>query len=1177
MPEFSTLVDLIRHRARESPCDSAYSFQNAQGEQVSLSYAALERRAQAIGARLQEMAEPGSRVLLMLPPGLEYIEGLFGSVLAGLVPVPAYPPEHSRIRQTVPRLRGVVRDAEPKIGLTVASTIESAGSLMEHAPELRGMEWLAPEHVADAAATRWNDPRCAPDDAALIQYTSGSTGFPRGVVLSHRNLLHNSAMIAERVEHGAESRGVIWLPPYHDLGLIGGILQPLFLGARILLMAPVTFLKNPLVWLRAISEFRGTTSGAPPFAFDLCSRRASPKDVASLDLTCWEVAFCGAEPIRASVLERFVDTFRPAGFRREALYPCYGLAEATLLVAGGTKHCAPVTRLFDAEALKSGRVVTSGSSTSGQSLVGCGQPAGDQRVIIVDPDHYRRCRPGEVGEIWVSGPSVGKGYWKDASATDATFSARLADTGDGPFLRTGDLGFLDGDQLFVAGRLKDLIIVGGKNYYPQDIEAVSEASHSALREGSCAAFSVPGASGEELVVAAELHGTPGQTEREAIVSSIQKSVLVHHDVRVNHVVLLERGTIPKTPSGKIRRAAYRDQFLRSQTDEKLSQWLYAVQWRATDRSGTSRRDSDGLRGTQWLVLADQRGVGDRLVTLLIAAGAHCVRIAHPLGRLVASDNPTAPNPVRDGLRDVIGKAVAGGSGEFRVVYLWSLDARSRHVDGETHAADLDDLTVGSPLTLLKILCRDVSIDSSIWFVTAGAQPAGATARLAIPQAALWGLGTAIAFEHPELRTKRIDLDEDVVCDDPAKAAEQLLDEVFANDREDQVALRGSVRYVPRLVPESREAGLVTMVDSRDVFTPQKTYVITGAFGFIGLEAAAWMVRCGARHLVLVGRHAPSEDAKVAISALITRGAEVTLHQADVSQAHEVANLVTDLENVRPLGGVLHLAGTFDDSDLLDLEQARLTDVMAARAHGAWNLHDHTKLSHELDFFIMFSSAVAVLGSGGQGAYAASNAVLDSLAHHRHACGLPGLTVDWGLWGEPDLSSADVVTTISPTDGFALLARLLRRDAPQVVVIPFNLQDFLRFYPRAGSMQIFADILREESRVKVDAYERRVLESEYVAPRTQTERIVAGIARRALAIDRIGARDSFIELGGDSVVAGGILARLGAVFGIEISLEDAFEALTVEKLAALIESRLRAEIEGLSEQEAAAISEEGGDR
>jgi non-ribosomal peptide synthase protein (TIGR01720 family) len=560
--EPSTLVEVLRWRALQQPEQRAYTFLvDGEIEEVHLTYADLDRRARAIGARLQSLGAYGERALLVYPPGLEFIAGFFGCLYAGVVAIPVYPPHSPRLDKTLSKFRAIANDAQPVVALTTSALLSLAENIRTQAPDLQPLRWLATDTISSKLAEEWHHPVLSSTSLAFFQYTSGSTATPKGVMLSHGNVLHNSALIKHYFEHTAESRGVIWLPLYHDMGLIGGVLQPLYSAFPTTFLSPFAFLQRPFRWLQAISRTRATTSGGPNFAYDLCVRRITAEQRMSLDLSSWQVAFSGAEPIRHETLEQFAATFEHCGFRRQAFYPCYGLAESTLIVSGGEKAAQPVVRHFQAAALEHNRVVTASFEDDGtRTLVGCGQALLDQRVIVVDPETLTRCSPDQVGEIWVVGPSVAQGYWNRPEETERTFRAYLSNTGEGPFLRTGDLGFLHDGELFITGRLKDLIIVRGRNHYPQDIEYTVERSHPALRRGCGAAFAVEVANEERLVVVQELE-LRQHPEIDEVVGNIRQAVAEEHEIQVYAVSLIKPGSIPKTTSGKVQRQSCRQAFL----------------------------------------------------------------------------------------------------------------------------------------------------------------------------------------------------------------------------------------------------------------------------------------------------------------------------------------------------------------------------------------------------------------------------------------------------------------------------------------------------------------------------------------------------------------------------------------------------------------------------------------
>lgn len=552
-----SMAEVLLTRAAQTSDAPAYCFL-VDGEQEGprLTFADLDREARAVAAALQDRAGPGDRALLLFAPGLAFVSAFFGCQYAGVVPVPAYPPRPGQLAQGWQTLGHIAADCTPRVILTdraVAPFVPAGGA----APALAGVPCIVTDQLDLAAAGRWRQPRTDPDALALLQYTSGSTADPKGVMVSHWNLMHDQRVILTALEHYRHvGVGVTWLPPYHDLGLIGHIVQAAYRGAMLVSMSPLAFVQNPLNWLRAVSRYRADTSGGPNFAYDLCVQRSTPEERAGLDLTNWTVAAVGSEPVSPVTLERFTAAFAPAGFRPEAFYPCYGLAESTLFVTGGHRTTPPVVRTVDAAALEQGRAVPVAADDPGITVVGCGRPWLDQEVLIVNPATRLPLPNGTVGEIWVRGPSVAQGYWNRPAQTEETFRARLADTGDGPYLRTGDLGFVEGGELFVTGRIKDVIVIRGRNHYPHDIEATVQAAHPALRAGCGAAFEVARDGQARLVVVQEVD----RRCRDAVaqlVGDIRQTVAERHELQVFDVVLLEPATIPKTSSGKVRRASCR--------------------------------------------------------------------------------------------------------------------------------------------------------------------------------------------------------------------------------------------------------------------------------------------------------------------------------------------------------------------------------------------------------------------------------------------------------------------------------------------------------------------------------------------------------------------------------------------------------------------------------------------
>ena len=587
-----TIVDLLRQRAAYRPHDRAFTFLvDGENEELNITYAELDRKARAVGGWLMDRGMMGKRVLLLYPSGLDFIAAFMGCLYGGAIAVPAYPPRKNR---SVERIEAIAGDADAAVALTTRDVLDRFDGLKASAPSLEHLIWKVDSELEPAWADRWERPDIDGDTLAFLQYTSGSTGTPKGVMLSHENLLHNSLRIMQAFEITRSQSGVFWLPSFHDMGLIGGILVPLYGGKFNVLMSPVAFLQKPLRWLQAIAKYRATISGGPNFAYELCVRKTTPEQRAALDLSSWSLAFNGAEPVRAETIDAFCEAFAVSGFRREAFYPCYGLAESTLMVTGGMKFEPPVIRAFDAASIDTGTALSRPATAAGaRRLVGSGRELDGQDVLIVDPQTCEALPPGRVGEIWVSGPSVAQGYWNRPEDSQATFGAMLCQPepavsgqvvskwrpNPGPYMRTGDLGFFDNGELFVTGRLKDLIIIRGRNHYPQDIEHAVEQASPLVRAGSVAAFAVDVDGRERVVVTAELErGRREPAEIAEAFDAIRSRLALDHEVAVEGIVLVRPNSIPKTSSGKIQRHACKRQFLDGSLEvvEQHIGWLAAA-------------------------------------------------------------------------------------------------------------------------------------------------------------------------------------------------------------------------------------------------------------------------------------------------------------------------------------------------------------------------------------------------------------------------------------------------------------------------------------------------------------------------------------------------------------------------------------------------------------------------
>lgn len=583
--QYSTLVDLLRYRAQEQAEQIAYRFlQDGETEKAAITYQELDRQARAIAVKLNSLNLQISTAVVIYPyeAGLEFIAAFFGCLYAGVIAVPCHPPMN---RHAYYDLQLRLASSQAKVILTQKSLL----SKLQNQLTTPDILWLVTDNLDLETVSNWTQPDISPDTIAFLQYTSGSTGQPKGVMITHDCIMHNQQMLKLAFGHNKTSVGVGWLPLFHDMGLIGNVIQALYVGRPSIFMSPVAFIQKPIRWLQAISQYKATTSGAPNFAFDLLCRHVTPEQRDSLNLSSWDVAFSGAEPIRVETMDRFYEFFSPCGFRREAFYPCYGMAEATLLISGGQKTELPVIKYVNEAAIEENKVVTAKVEKKGyRVMMGCGQAWLDEQIIIVDPHTLTRRSRNQVGEIWVSGLGLGRGYWNEPEKTSYTFHAYTKDTAEGPFLRTGDLGFLQDHELFITGRLYDVLVFWGFNHYPQHIEETVEKCHPAFRKNCSAAFSVEIEGENKLVIIQEVERTYRQSiVIDDIVESVRWEVFNKHFVDIYAFVLIKTGSIPKTSSGKIQRHLCKTKFLDGSLD-LIGEWC-SPQHEATDVTSILKR------------------------------------------------------------------------------------------------------------------------------------------------------------------------------------------------------------------------------------------------------------------------------------------------------------------------------------------------------------------------------------------------------------------------------------------------------------------------------------------------------------------------------------------------------------------------------------------------------------
>lgn len=556
-----TFLDALERQVACAPQKRAFTYLGDESAPQQITYEALQTRARAIAFQLSRTLQPGDRAVLLYPAGLAFIEAYLGCLYAGVIAVPLFPPPASRVEKSARRLLSIFRSASPGAVLSLSSMRE-VEAMRGMLPQGELLRWIHTDQLTDQAATLWRRPAITGDSVAFLQFTSGSTGAPKGVMVTHQNLIACHEMIARAFAITAEDVFCHWLPLYHDMGLIGHTLAPIQIGAEVYFMSPLDFLHRPARWLQAMSRVRGTVAAAPNFGYELCVRRVTEEESAGLDLSPWTRALNGAEPVSDTTMRRFVARFAGNGFRASYFRPCYGLAEATLLVSGTTHDEAPRVLTVDRAQLAQHRAVAStGPDETCARLVASGTLAPPGEVYIVDPVTQHPCPAGSVGEIWLRGAHVAVGYWRNDTETEESFAAHLAD-GAGPFLRTGDLGFLQGEHLFVTGRLKDLIVQRGTNYYPQDLERTAEEVRG-VRPGAAAFGLTLGDAEEERVVVVVELDTKGPTAPplEAyprLLQEIREELALQHGAAIHHICAVPAGTIPRTSSGKVQRRATRE-------------------------------------------------------------------------------------------------------------------------------------------------------------------------------------------------------------------------------------------------------------------------------------------------------------------------------------------------------------------------------------------------------------------------------------------------------------------------------------------------------------------------------------------------------------------------------------------------------------------------------------------
>ena len=576
MTHVRNLLDILDHHAQSHPEKIAFNFIEEHKEK-SITYLELHNSSKQLAAELQSQSLEGERAIILFPPGIDYIISFLGCLYAQVIPVPAYPPAGFKEAEAVDKLLRVTLDSQAKVVMShfkIEDLIHKK-NLQNHtgAPKtlkaldlLNSLQWIdgttSFKQVSD-----WSEPDFKAEEIAFLQYTSGSTGHPKGVIVGHDNILANLKFIADSSSLNHSSHVVSWLPPYHDMGLIGGILYPLYIGCTCHMMSPISFLMNPFLWLKTISETGAEGSGAPDFAYALCTKKISDEQLKELDLSDWKTCFTGAEPIRSRTIDEFSKKFSICGFDKKTFFPCYGLAESTLMVTASDPNTVPNFLSLDPVALEKGIAELMENST--KKVMGSGNQYGDNTIIIVDSETLKQKKDCEVGEVWINSTCNAKGYWNKPELTEKMFQATQKDYPGKKFLRSGDLGFKKNGELYITSRMKDLIIIENKSYAPSDLESAAELADSLIRPGCGAAFSTETSGKEELCIVFEVK--PECLDTHSVELNIKQALLKTEGVKVNHVMLIEKGSIPKTSSGKIRRAETKKQFIQQKLKPFLSQ------------------------------------------------------------------------------------------------------------------------------------------------------------------------------------------------------------------------------------------------------------------------------------------------------------------------------------------------------------------------------------------------------------------------------------------------------------------------------------------------------------------------------------------------------------------------------------------------------------------------------
>ena len=562
MKLYKTLLDHLKHHTSKHPEQKVYIIlKDGDSETMAITYKELLSEVKAIAVHLLKYGQTGHRALLLYEHAQDFIPAFLGCLHSGIIAVPAYPPDPIRLNRSLPRLVSIYKDVQPQLVLTTTSNLALVDGLISMYPEFKNTQWVSTNQVDKHLAQNWKYPHITENSLAYLQYTSGSTQKPRGVMISHQQLLENQRVGKLLNDFTSDSIFAGWLPLYHDLGLMAYVIGAIYNDCLSVLMSPIHFLKQPFRWMKAISDYKATHNAAPPFGYDLCVKHTPTEMLDQLDLSSWKVAGIGAETVSMKTIEQFSTYFKACGFNKKAFRPTYGMAETVLYISGGVSQGNALT--ISRKALEKGRVVfTEKNSEDAYMITHSGHAGSGFHVAIVNQDTFEVCSNGTIGEIWLKGPSVAKGYYENSLATKHIFNAYISDTHEGPFLRTGDLGFIKDKMVYVTGRLKDIIIVHGRNFYPQDIESIAQTSSPVIRKGCCVAFSIHIAGRERVFLVLEVKKKfLDKLNPDKTIHDILRSVTEYYELELYAVILVHPNTIPKTSSGKPQRSLCKKEFI----------------------------------------------------------------------------------------------------------------------------------------------------------------------------------------------------------------------------------------------------------------------------------------------------------------------------------------------------------------------------------------------------------------------------------------------------------------------------------------------------------------------------------------------------------------------------------------------------------------------------------------